>query len=384
MKILGVDASNLRSGGAVAHLLSFLENADPAGAGFHKIVVWAWPGLREKLPNRWWLAKPRVSALGHGLLMRAFWQHFRLPAEARRADIDVLFSPGGTLPWRIRVPTVVMFRNSLPFDRAEKRRYHPLSALRLRFETLRFLQTASIRRADGVIFLSTYGQELVSRWADPELSVVIPHGVNTEVFGARSRSTSGVKDSADQPIRLLHVSPVRAYKHHHAVLQSVYKLRQQGFHLVLEIAGGPEERKAVRDLQNAIRTLDPDAEFVNWLGHVDRRDLPDLYADADIFVFASTCENLPNTLLEAMAAGLPTVVANKPPMAEIIGEAGVTFELGGPRLLDKQLRSLIEDPIHRLAMSDEGRRIASGYSWTDTSQRTLEFVGEVAELVRTG
>jgi hypothetical protein len=39
--ILGIDASNVRGGGGVTHLVELLAAADPVAAGFKCVVVWS-------------------------------------------------------------------------------------------------------------------------------------------------------------------------------------------------------------------------------------------------------------------------------------------------------------------------------------------------------
>lgn len=50
---------------------------------------------------------------------------------------------------------------------------------------------------------------------------------------------------------------------------------------------------------------------INYMGLIDHDKLTDIYKNADGFVFASSCENQPIILLEAMAAGLPIACSNK-------------------------------------------------------------------------
>ena len=49
--ILGIDASNIRAGGGLTHLVEFLTHARPDDYGFIKVLVWA-PGMvLSKLPE---------------------------------------------------------------------------------------------------------------------------------------------------------------------------------------------------------------------------------------------------------------------------------------------------------------------------------------------
>ena len=55
---------------------------------------------------------------------------------------------------------------------------------------------------------------------------------------------------------------------------------------------------------------------VIYLGSINHEDLPDYYKGAKINIFASTCENCPNILLEAMSSGRPVFCSTHMPMPE--------------------------------------------------------------------
>ena len=53
--ILGIDASNIRSGGGLVHLAQLLEASNPTNHRYEKIVVWASQSTLNSLIERPWL-----------------------------------------------------------------------------------------------------------------------------------------------------------------------------------------------------------------------------------------------------------------------------------------------------------------------------------------
>ena len=129
-----------------------------------------------------------------------------------------------------------MFRNALPFAVHEKARYPRLSPSRLKLEILLRVQSASMSHADGVIFLSAYAQSLVEDRVRPALSAVIPHGVDKRFRVERKTIRPIDTCTSTDSFRILHVSPIRAYKHHSIVVEAVAGLREQG--IMVSLCGG--------------------------------------------------------------------------------------------------------------------------------------------------
>jgi hypothetical protein len=114
---VGIDASNLRQGGGITHLVQMLTAADPPASGVDRVVVWGADGVLGHLPDRAWLTRERPGGLDSGA-GRMWWQQHRLAAAAR--GVDLLFLPGGMYLGRFR-PFVTMFRNMPPGRRAARR-----------------------------------------------------------------------------------------------------------------------------------------------------------------------------------------------------------------------------------------------------------------------
>jgi len=371
---LWVDASNCRDGGGVTHLVEVVPRLATCWDG--GITVYAAHKERDLLRARSdTLALPEVPELEGGLLRRLRWQRHGYPELIRRGGGEgIAFAPGGLLRGRFGegVATVTMCRNMLPFEWREAFRYGP-SRMLLRLALLRRGQARSFRHADGVVFLTKYAEQRVGRGLPEGVArAVIPHGI-----GEAFRRTPDAGRIRQLPGRLLYVSIIDVYKHQWRVVEALKLLEDRGYALSLDLAGGdyPSSR---RRLDEAIRRTGQQGR-VRLLGRVGHEALPDVYRGADLFVYASSCENLPNILLEAMASGLPIACSDRGPMPEVAQDGAVYFDPESPASIADAVERLIRDPELRLRCARRAFELASEYSWDRCARQTVEFLLKVWE-----
>ena len=120
--VIGIDATNLRLGGGVTHLLELLKNVDLAKYQVAQVIVWGCQETLAALPTVDWLKKISIGSVHSGYLRRVVWQRLFLSGAVVRAGCDVLFVPGGNYIGGFR-PFVTMSRNMLPFQMKELSRY---------------------------------------------------------------------------------------------------------------------------------------------------------------------------------------------------------------------------------------------------------------------
>lgn len=268
-----------------------------------------------------------------------------------------------------------MSQNMLPFEPAEARLFGAVHPMRLKMFLLRISQGRSFQAADGVIFLSDYARtRLCPRLnLDPKRTTLIPHGIEKRFFREPRPKRTTADCSATDPFRLLYVSILMPYKHQVEVGQAVARLRNSGIPISIDFAGDLRGGYG-KAVSREFRRLDPEQKFLRLLGPVSFDQLHGLYAKADAFVFASSCENLPNILLEAMASALPIACSNRGPMPEVLGDAGVYFDPDRPDSIAIALEQLFLDHSLRARLSLQAQAHARGYSWKRCASDTFSFI----------
>ncbi len=377
LSILGIDAANISAGGGKTHLIELLNSADKEDILFDSIVIWGSSQLLSSLKNKPWLIKRNPSALDGGLLRRTLWQAFELSKAARDEGVSILFIPGGSYVGSF-LPVVTMSQNLLPFDAAELRRYG-VSLFTLKLLLLRYVHSRSFKRSNGIIFLTRYAYDMVTKVTNKldGIKHIIPHGIDKR-FKNIPRPQYSIEDYNSVKIySLLYVSTVDLYKHQWNVVEAVAKLRSMGYPIVLNLVGSAYP-PALQILKARAANFEGHEDWLKYYGNMPFNDLHKLYVEADLGVFASSCENMPNILLEMMASGLPIASSDRGPMPEILVDAGVYFDPEKVDQIVSALLCLIESPMMRAQISEKSYSYAKQYSWIRCARETFNFIQEVA------
>jgi glycosyltransferase involved in cell wall biosynthesis len=375
--VIGIDGVNIRGGGTVTHLMEILRVADPIKYGVVRVVLWGGRGLLAAIDDRPWLVKRCPTGLDRGFIRRTLWQLFSLSREAKVEKCDLLFVPGGAYAGSFR-PVVVMSQNLLPFDLTEIHRYKSPKNL-LRLWLLRLIQSYALKRAEGVIFLNTFARETVLNSIGSNLGDVkiIPHGLGAR-FRMSPRPQHPIqKYTLTNPFRLIYVSTIDEYKHQWHVVEAVATLRLRGYPVTLDLVGAAYPPSLLR-LKAALIRLDANCNWVRYHGVVQYEELHHRYAQADLGIFASSCENMPIILLEKMGMGLPIACSNRGAMPEVLGNAGVYFDPESPKDIAHAVRTLIDSPELRSEMASLSFNAAKSFSWENCASNTFAFFAKVA------
>lgn len=117
-----------------------------------------------------------------------------------------------------------------------------------------------------------------------------------------------------------------------------------------------------------------------FLGHVEKSKLIELYQNATIFVLPSHYEGLPTTLLEAMSCGLPVVATAVSGNLDVIesGKNGILVPIKSPDKMAEAVSSLLDDENLRTELGIAARNtIEEKFTWDAISNKILRCYNSI-------
>jgi glycosyltransferase involved in cell wall biosynthesis len=116
------------------------------------------------------------------------------------------------------------------------------------------------------------------------------------------------------------------------------------------------------------------------VGWVPRDDIVDHYRRSDVFVTATTWEGMPNTVLEAMACGLPIVGTQASGLHELVhdGVNGSLVPIKDPDALAEAIAHLVDNGYERRRMGRQSRKLAENeFAWEYITEQYLDIYEQV-------
>ena len=221
-----------------------------------------------------------------------------------------------------------------------------------------------LRLPNRVVVLSNGWAEIVSRIQPQAKVTVIPNSVDCHALGeiARHRHPS----ASD----VLLLGNLCADKGHFDMIEAAAIVARSFPGCLFLFAGAERDNGALQQLQSSARELDIEAN-VEFLGPIFGDDKMNALTRAGIFALPSHLENMPISLMEAMAAGLPVVASNVGAISEMVEDkhTGLLIEARDTGGLADALMMLLNDRQCRQEMGQAGQRTATKY-WDTTVAAT--------------
>lgn len=361
---IGIDARPLAEppNGIRRWLEGILGGFSEAGLN-HEIVLFV--PREDIIPPKGVEARIVVVRGSNRAVFRPIWETFRLPGALHSSGVDVLLSSYGVVPPRCPVPTVSVIHDLAFMKRPD--------LLPRRYRLFWRWMTWTVPRAAAVVVPSkATGREVVARLglSDDRISIV-PY--------AADRSFTPASPSRIESVRRRHGLPDSFV----LAVGTLEPRKNIGMLIAAMDRVNAGRSKSVGLVLAGREGWGPPVEIRPWLHHVNEPDdgtLVALFSGASAFAMPSLDEGFGLPALEAMACGVPVVVAEAGALPEVVVGAGLAVPPDDVEGWACALGRVVDNQGTADTMSRRSLERAQEFSWIDSAGTVAGILESVGRL----
>lgn len=282
---------------------------------------------------------------------------FTVSTRAKEVGADLIHGPAMLGPLRSRAPVVISVHDLLYFS-------HPhLMQNKLFTGPVKWMEKRAAANATRLITISEYSASAIRRYLKfpgDRIDVIPLAGRNTNEAIANSVPTRR------HPNLFIAIGQRSPYKNFETIVRSWAEISEsERPRLVITGSFGEDPLiPLVRSLG-----LEGSVDLRSW---VPTEELGELFATATALIDSTLATGFSLPTLEAMAIGLPVLLADTEVFREVGAEAADYFTAGDARDLARAVLQLAADPARQAELTALGLARASLFSWDRVAHKTLE------------
>lgn len=289
----------------------------------------------------------------------------------RALEADVVHATDHLVPKLRNTPVIASLMDVIPLAHPEWVDY-PLKSLKNR------LWKHSFGWADHIITISEFSKVEIVKWLGiPEEKVSSIHlGVDNSwsVPPPPEELTACLKRYGLDEGYLIAVGTLQPRKNIDRLMDAHATLpKQMQTEMPLLVVG--REGWGVTELCARLRSQD--SRHIKWVSRVSDEDLKSLMAGARALAFPSLYEGFGLPIIEAFAAGVPVLAANKTAIPEVAAGAALLFDPENVASIAESMIAIFESSALCEELRNAGRERAKLFYWERTTDQTIEVYRNV-------
>jgi hypothetical protein len=289
MKIL-IDATNIGSGGTIKNLLNLIKFNN---SRYNCLFIYHTGKLKKKIKQS---KKIKLFEIKFSnFFYRLFWQICLIDREYDKLKCNLVYAPGGYYLGKKK--SVICNQNIVPFSKIAIDKILNFNFF-IKMKILKFIHIYSMKKAEGVIFLTLNSLNIISKYVNIKKKIVIPNGIEKDFFLKKNKYSNIVITSIADDL---------PYKNYDTLYKAINKISLKK-NIKLNIVGKIKKDK---------KLLNPKVDL-SLYERLNKKKIINILKKTKIFLFLSSLESFPITLLEAMASRNIIICSNLKPMNQIL------------------------------------------------------------------
>ncbi len=225
---------------------------------------------------------------------------------------------------------------------------------------------ASLARADALIVPSGFLEAVFGKYGFA--ARVVPNIINLDRF-------NHAPAAAGAGPRLLVARNLEPIYDNATALRAFAIVRAAQPQATLVVAGSGPQRAELEALAAQLGV----ADGVTFTGRVDNHAMAQLYRNADIMLNCSLVDNMPNSVLESLACGVPVISTNVGGVPYLVedGRTALLVPAAAPEQMAQAILRLCAQPDLAASLREAGLRQVQQYTWHNVRPRLLDVYRSV-------
>jgi phenylacetate-CoA ligase len=221
------------------------------------------------------------------------------------------------------------------------------------------LALPTLRRADAVVVPSRFLAEVFAQHGIT--AQIVPNIIDLDLFTPDNRT------HRTGPTRILVARHLEPLYDNATAIRALVLVRKSVPDASLVLCGSGSEDSRLRTL--AAELLPPGA--VHFAGHRDKDQMAALYRDSDIVLNPSLADNMPNSVLEALASGVPVVSTDVGGLPYLLQHQhnGLLVPPGDASAMAIAIVELLDNPTLAARLVEQGHALARQFGWPQVAPR---------------
>jgi len=224
--------------------------------------------------------------------------------------------------------------------------------------------TKQVWKASGAIIANSKGLKELALKTDEKAEIdIIYNGISIEEFSAKT-------DYHKEYFTALTVARLIERKGIDDLIRAIHLLVRDGVTNVnLKIIGKGNMEEQLKALSTELNVT----EYINFLEYVPHEELSFHYLTSDVFVLPSKNEGMSNTVLEAMASGLPIITTDTGGTAELIDGNGIIVPINSPHSIKNAILRYNNSFEIKRKHGIRSKEIAEKLNWNEIMKEYFEI-----------
>ncbi|MBE9029822.1 glycosyltransferase [filamentous cyanobacterium LEGE 11480] len=244
---------------------------------------------------------------------------------------------------------------------------------------LRLIERTNLQQAAAIHFTALQERQEAAALELGTDSFILPHGLNLPeaMPNASAQLKQWLNLPEDVPV-ILFLSRIHPKKGLEVLIEALSKLRSQPFRLVIAGSGTAVYEQQIQHCVSQAN-LDDRTHFV---GFVKGEAKQMLLQGADLFALPSHSENFGIAVLEAMAAGLPTLITPAVGLSPIVQQQNLGWVVPQTQAaVEGALQAFLQEPQAARSMGERAVSIVQQqFTWTQVAQQLAQHYHAMAQL----